>query len=67
MMTLSAVSAPAEQNDAAMKATLENRYQDWLSAANRKNASAMTALYDEAAVLMPKSEEPVIGKTAIAE
>ena len=58
----------AEDNEEArIKATVEDRYQEWLAAANKKDAAAMANLYDENAVLLPKSEEPVLGKTAIGE
>ena len=56
-----------DDQDANTKAVVEGRYQDWLAAANKKDAGAMTNLYDENAVLMPKSEEPVLGKGAIGE
>lgn len=57
----------AQDNEAEIKAAVENRYQEWLAAANKKDVSAMMSLYDENAVLMPKSEEPVLGKTSIGE
>ena len=41
------------------------RYQRWIAAENKKDVEAITDLYDENAVLMPKQEEPVIGKAAI--
>jgi uncharacterized protein (TIGR02246 family) len=59
--------ALAQDNEATIKTTVENRYQEWLAAANKKDVAAMTNLYDENAVLMPKSEEPVLGKAAISE
>jgi uncharacterized protein (TIGR02246 family) len=64
------LSMPMLANDneeARIKAAVEDRYQEWLAAANKKDVSAMTNLYDENAVLMPKSEEPVLGKAAIGE
>jgi uncharacterized protein (TIGR02246 family) len=65
---LLSVPVLADENDEAkIKSAVENRYQDWLAAENKKDASAVTELYDENAVLMPKSEEPVLGKTAIGE
>jgi len=60
-------SALAQDNEAEIKAAVENRYQEWLAAANKKDVSEMMNLYDENAVLMPKSEEPVLGKAAIGE
>jgi ketosteroid isomerase-like protein len=61
------VPALAQDNEAELKAALQDRYKEWLAAANKKDVSAMTNLYDENAVLMPKAEEPVLGKTAIGE
>ena len=60
--------ALAQHNDEArIKAAVEDRYQEWLAAANKKDAAAMANLYDENAVLLPKSEEPVLGQAAIGE
>jgi uncharacterized protein (TIGR02246 family) len=67
LMFLLALPALAQDNEAEIKTAVEDRYKEWLAAANKKDASAMTNLYDEDAVLMPKSEEPVIGKAAIGE
>ncbi len=68
LMFVAVLPAVANDNeDAKIKATAEDRYQGWLAAANKKDAAAMTNLYDENAVLMPKSEEPVLGKSAIGE
>ena len=64
---LLSLPALAKDNEAEIKTAVEDRYKEWLAAANKKDASAMTSLYDENAVLMPKSEEPVIGKAAIGE
>src|SRR5215471_1084197 len=64
------LSVPALANndeEARIKATVEDRYKEWLAAANNKDAVALTNLYDENAVLLPKQEEPVIGKAAIGE
>jgi uncharacterized protein (TIGR02246 family) len=57
----------AQNNEANIKAAVEDRYKEWLAAANKKDAVALTNLYDEDAVLMPKEEEPVLGKAAIGE
>ncbi|MGA7274090.1 MAG: DUF4440 domain-containing protein [Candidatus Udaeobacter sp.] len=67
LMLLVVLPALANENEADIKATVENRYIDWIAAANKKDAVELTNLYDENAVLMPKEEEPVIGKTAIGE
>ena len=45
------------QDEASIKSAVESRYQDWLAAANKKDAVAMLDLYDDNAVLLPKSEE----------
>jgi ketosteroid isomerase-like protein len=55
----------AEDDEAKIKITLEGRYKEWISAANKRDAAALTDLFDENAVLLPKQEEPVIGKVAI--
>ena len=68
LMFLLIMPAMAQDNEEAkIKTAVENRYQEWLAAANKKDATEMTNLYDENAVLMPKSEEPVLGKAAIGE
>jgi uncharacterized protein (TIGR02246 family) len=67
LMSLFVLPALAQDNEAEIKATVENRYQEWLAAANKKDAAAMTNLYDENAVLMPKEDEPTLGKAAIGE
>jgi uncharacterized protein (TIGR02246 family) len=64
------LALPVTANDteeARIKAAVEDRYQEWLAAENKKDAAAVTNLYDENAVLMPKAEEPVLGKAAIGE
>jgi len=68
-MLLLSVPVLANDNDdeARIKAAVEDRYQEWLAAENKKDAAAVTGLYDGNAVLMPKSEEPVLGKAAIGE
>ena len=66
-MLLVVLPALANENEAEIKATVENRYMEWIAAANNKDVVALTNLCDENAVLMPKEEEPVIGKTAIGE
>ena len=56
-----------DTEEARIKTAVEDRYQEWLAAENKKDAAAVTNLYDENAVLMPKAEEPVLGKAAIGE
>jgi uncharacterized protein (TIGR02246 family) len=56
-----------DNDEARIKTAVEDRYQEWLAAANKKDVSEMMDLYDENAVLMPKSEEPALGKAAIGE
>jgi uncharacterized protein (TIGR02246 family) len=67
MFFLSPLAFAQDNEQAAIKNAVQRRYQDWLAAANKKDVAAMTDLYDENAVLMPKSEEPVLGKTAISD
>ena len=63
LMLLLYVTVMASDNEEGkIKAAVEDRYKEWLAAANQKDAAALTNLYDENAVLMPKEEEPVIGK-----
>jgi uncharacterized protein (TIGR02246 family) len=66
-MLLAILPVLANDNEAKIKATVENRYQQWLTADNKKDAEAITDLYDENAVLMPSREDPVLGKAAIGE
>ena len=67
LMFLVVLPALAKDDEARIKATVEDRYKEWLDAANKKDAEAFANLYDENAVLMPKEEEPVLGKAAIGE
>ena len=67
LMFLVVLPVFAQNNEANIKAAVEDRYKEWLAAANKKDAVALTNLYDEDAVLMPKEEEPVLGKSAIGE
>jgi uncharacterized protein (TIGR02246 family) len=67
LICLAALPALANDDDAKIKAILEDRYNQWLAAANKKDGEALANLYDENAVLMPKQEEPVIGKGAISD
>jgi uncharacterized protein (TIGR02246 family) len=67
MFLLSVPVLAYDDEEARIKTTVEDRYKEWLAAANKKDAAALTNLYDEKAVLMPKEEEPVIGKAAIGE
>ena len=56
-----------ENEEAKIKAAVEDRYQEWLAAENKRDAAAVTNFYDDNAVLLPKAEEPMIGKAAIGE
>ena len=64
---LAVVPVFAKDDEANTKAAVTEQYQRWLAAENKKDAAAITDFYDENAVLMPKQEEPVIGKPAIGE
>lgn len=67
LIVLAVLPALAKDDAAKIKATVADLYQQWLAAENRKDAEAVTRLYDENAVLMPKQEEPVLGQAAIGE
>jgi Ketosteroid isomerase homolog len=67
MLILSVPVLASDNEEARIKAAVEDVYKQWLAAANKKDAAALTDLYDENAVLMPKQEEPEIGKPAIGE
>jgi ketosteroid isomerase-like protein len=67
LMFLVVLSARAQDNEVTIKAAVEDRYKEWIAAANKKDAEALTNLYDENAVLMPPREEAVLGKAAIGE
>jgi len=67
LLLLSVPVLASNDEEARIKTAVEDVYKQWLAAANKKDAAALTNLYDENAVLMPKQEEPVIGKAAIGE
>ena len=67
LVFLAVVPVLAKDNEAEIKAAVAKRYQQWIATENKKDAEAITDLYDENAILMPKQEEPVIGKAAIGE
>ena len=54
---ISGLSVPMLANDneeAKTKAAVEDVYEQWLAAANKKDVAAMMDLYDANAVLMPR-------------
>ena len=61
------VAALARQSDREVRAALEDRYEGWLAAENRRDAAMITSFYDDDAVLLPGKEEPVVGKPAIGQ
>ena len=69
LLVFVALPTLAKDNQPRMKAkaAVDDVYKQWIDAANRKDAEALTNLYDDNAVLMPPREEPVLGKAAIAE
>ena len=67
MLLLSVPVLASDNEEGKIKAAVEDRYKEWLAAANQKDAAALTNFYDENAVLMPKEEEPVMGKATIGE
>ena len=48
--------ALAQDDEARIKAAVEDRYMEWIAAANKKDAEALTNLYDENSILMPEEE-----------
>ena len=67
MFIVCAAVLAQDNEEARVKAAVEDRYRESIAAANRKDTAAMTNLYDDNAVLMPQSEEAVLGKAAIGE
>jgi ketosteroid isomerase-like protein len=67
LMSIACLPVLAKDDDARIKTIVEDRYKEWIAAASRKDPEALGSLYDENAVLMPKQEEPVIGKAAIGD
>ena len=67
MFLFSLPAFPQNSDEATIKIALDDRYQQWVAAENKRDAAAVTNFYDDNAVLLPKSEEPVLGKAAIAE
>ena len=67
MFILCAAVLAQDSEEARVKAAVEHRYRESIAAANKKDTAAMTNLYDDNAVLMPQSEEAVLGKAAIGE
>ena len=55
MLLLSVPVLASDNEEAKIKAAVEDRYKEWIAAANKKDAAALTNLYDENAVLMPRS------------
>src|SRR5262249_60265923 len=67
LVSLIVLPALAQENQANVKAAVEDRHKEWIAAANKKDATALTNLFDDNAVLMPPREEAVLGKAAIGE
>jgi ketosteroid isomerase-like protein len=67
LMLVGVLPALGQEDQATIKATLDHRYKEWIAAANKKDAGALTNFFDDNAVLMPPREEPVLGKGAIGE
>lgn len=53
--------------DSANRAIAESYQSRWLSALNDRDTSRLSALYAESAVLMPPSDETIVGRAPIAE
>jgi uncharacterized protein (TIGR02246 family) len=67
MLLLSVPVLAIDNEEAKIKTAVEDRYKEWTAAANKKDAAAMTNLFDDNAVLMPKAEDPVLGRAAIGQ
>ena len=67
LVSLIVLPVLAQENQANVKAAVKDRHKEWIAAANKKDATTLTNLFDENAVLMPPREEPVLGKAAIGE
>jgi ketosteroid isomerase-like protein len=67
LMLCIALPAIARDDENKIKAVPQDRYKEWLTAENKKDAELLITFYDDNAVLMPSKEEPVIGKAAIGE
>ena len=63
-LPISMAVLPQDSEEARLKAAVKHRYRESIAAANKKDTAAMTNLYDDNAVLMPQSEEAVMGKAA---
>src|SRR5256885_10952882 len=63
LMFIAVLPALAKDDETKIKAVVEDRYKEWIAAASKKDTEALTALYDENAILMPTQEEPVIGSS----
>ena len=67
LLFLAVLPAFAKDDINQIKAAVADGYKQWVAAANKKDAAALAALYDQDAVLMPPREEPVLGQAAIGE
>jgi ketosteroid isomerase-like protein len=57
----------ANDNEAEIKGTVEDRYKEWTDAANKKDIAAMMNLCDENVILLPKAEDPALGRAAVGQ
>ena len=57
----------AREDEAKVKAAVQERFNQWLAAENKRDVASVTNLYDDNAVLLPSKEEPVVGLAAITE
>ena len=56
LVFLAVVPVLAKDDEANIKAAVTERYQRWIAAENKNDAEAITDLYDENVVLMPRQE-----------
>jgi ketosteroid isomerase-like protein len=66
VLTGVAVSAQtSRRREAEVASAIHGAYARYVSAARRRDAQALTALYDEAAMLIPPGRDPIVGHDGI--
>ncbi len=64
---LTACGGPPSATDAGSRLAIQSAVSRYVSASNRGDAEALTALYADDAVLLPPDHEPIHGREAIGE
>ena len=67
LLLLLATPLLAKDDSAKIKTVVDNRFKEWVAAENKRDAEGVTSLFDEEAVVLPKSEEAAVGKAAILD